>query len=83
MLCNILKQYRAEHGLSVPDLAAVLGVPEDLVQKYEAVETDAEAHYMPLSWDTVLRIQRLSGCGLLQLLCYPDLSEDAQQDTTK
>lgn len=76
MVCEILKRYRAENGLSVEELASVLGLPVETVMEYERVETYQEAHYLFFPWSDALKIRKLTGCTLFELLAYPDMENE-------
>lgn len=76
MICEALKQYRAENGLSVEELASMLDIPVETVREYERVETYQEVHYMFLPLSDVLKIRELTGREILDLLSYPDTENE-------
>ncbi len=76
MICEVLKQYRAENGLSVEGLASKLGIKVETVREYERVETYQEAHYLFFPWSDALKIRKLTGCTLFELLAYPDMENE-------
>lgn len=84
MICEVLKQYRAENGLSVEGLASKLGIKVETVREYERVETDQEAHYLFFPWSDALKIRELTGCSLLELLSYtaPDVRKGLDDGKT-
>lgn len=84
MICEVLKQYRAENGLSVEGLASKLGIKVETVREYERVETYQEAHYLFFPWSDALKIRELTGCSLLELLSYtaPDVRKGLDDGKT-
>ena len=76
MICEVLKRYRAENGLSVEGLASKMEIPVETVREYERVETAQEAHYLFFPWSDALKIMKLTGCTLLELLAYPETENE-------
>ena len=84
LVCDILKRYRAENGLSVEELASGMGLPIEMVIEYERVETYQDAHYMFFPWSDAMKIRELTGRSLLDLLVYlePDVQKGVNDGKT-
>ena len=76
MICEALKQYRAENGLSVEELSSILEIKVETVREDERAETYQEVHYMFLPFSDVLKIRELTGLEILDLLSYPDTENE-------